>query len=57
MVAQQQLDAQALLQRIDAAPHDGRRRALGLGGRGEAAARGHGDEEFSSWSEAVRSAA
>ncbi|MNT11087.1 hypothetical protein D3C72_1459490 [compost metagenome] len=42
--AHQQLDAQALLQRIQAAAHDGGCHAFGLGGGGEAATRSNGDK-------------
>ncbi len=42
--ADHQLDAQALLQRVDPPAHDGRRHALGLGRRREAAAGGDRDE-------------
>ncbi len=44
--AQQQLDAEARFQRIQAAAHHPRRHALGGRGGGQAAAVGHGNEGF-----------
>ena len=44
--AQQQLHAQALLQRVQPPPDDGRGHALGLGGSSQATARHHGDKGF-----------
>ena len=44
--AHHQLDAQALLQRIEPPAHDGGRHALGLGSRGQAASAGHRDKRF-----------
>ncbi len=44
--AHQQLDAEPLLQRIEPAPHDGRRHALGLGRGRQAAPRRHRHKGF-----------
>jgi hypothetical protein len=44
--ANQQLDAQTLLQTIQAAPHDGRGHAFGVGSGSQTAARSHGHEGF-----------
>jgi hypothetical protein len=44
--ANQQFDAQSLFQRIEPPPHDGRRHAFGIGSRGQAAPRGHGNKGF-----------
>jgi hypothetical protein len=44
--AHQQLHAQVLFQRVEPPAHDGRRHALGLGGRRQAALGGHRDKGF-----------